>query len=304
MAQPQLSSGPPYASPYAAVGGRPTAIPDLPLLVVFLVLYIAGAASNMTIFQLNRRRGHKFIISLPMFGFCMARITTCVLRVVQTYRPTNIRLAIAAAIFLNAGVLIAYVVVLLLCIRILRALQPQLGWSNPLRLFIKLQYIILALALLLVIAFTVVNLYTLDAHLKTAALWIQRAAILYMLLFNLLSTAVLLLCVMLPRHTAPENFGQGSIAKKLAIASTANLVCVLIAAFRCGTVWVHPRPLNQPGWWHSKAALYAIEFGLEIVVIYLLIIMRFDLVFWVPNGSNGPGDYSRTEKTEGAHIDA
>lgn len=33
----------------------------------------------MTIFQINKRRGHKFLMSGLMFGFCMARTLTMIL---------------------------------------------------------------------------------------------------------------------------------------------------------------------------------------------------------------------------------
>lgn len=72
-------SGPPYAPTTAAVGGIPSTGVDVPIASVFIFLYLLAAAGHMTIFQLNRRRGHKFIMSGLMFGFCMARTTTMVL---------------------------------------------------------------------------------------------------------------------------------------------------------------------------------------------------------------------------------
>jgi hypothetical protein len=75
-------SGPPYASTTAGLGGVPTTTIDDPIIAVFMFLYVLGGATHMTIFQLNRRKGHKFIVSGVIFGFCMARITACVLRLV------------------------------------------------------------------------------------------------------------------------------------------------------------------------------------------------------------------------------
>ncbi len=62
-------SGPPYAPPFAALGGMPTNELDTPITAVFLVLFIIGAVSHMTILQLNRRRSHKFLFSGVLFGF-------------------------------------------------------------------------------------------------------------------------------------------------------------------------------------------------------------------------------------------
>lgn len=78
--QPPPQAGPPYAPRIASVGGRATVGVDVPISAVFLVLFAIGAAGHMTIFQINRRRGHKFIMSALTFGFCMARIVTMIMR--------------------------------------------------------------------------------------------------------------------------------------------------------------------------------------------------------------------------------
>ena len=96
----------PYSPKIAAVGGLPTVGVDVPICSVFLVLFICGAAGNMTIFQLNKRRGHKFLMSGMLFGFCMARIVTQIMRIVWACYPTDVSVAIAATIFVAAGVLI------------------------------------------------------------------------------------------------------------------------------------------------------------------------------------------------------
>jgi hypothetical protein len=72
--------GPPYAPRIASLGGRPTIGVDVPITAVFLFLFAIGAAGHMTVFQINRRRGHKFIMSVLTFGFCMARIVTMIMR--------------------------------------------------------------------------------------------------------------------------------------------------------------------------------------------------------------------------------
>jgi hypothetical protein len=43
---------------------------DTPITAVFLVLFMVGAATHMTIFQLNRKRGHKFLFNAVLFGTC------------------------------------------------------------------------------------------------------------------------------------------------------------------------------------------------------------------------------------------
>lgn len=129
MSATQQPKGPPYAPRTASFGGLPSVIPDIPVCAVLLAIYIAFAATNMTIFQINRRRHHKFLPTVFIFGFCMSRVGALVLRIAWATRQHNVRLAIAAGVFVNAGVLILYIVNLVFAQRILRALQPKLGWN-------------------------------------------------------------------------------------------------------------------------------------------------------------------------------
>ncbi|KAK3077934.1 hypothetical protein LTS18_008872, partial [Coniosporium uncinatum] len=59
--------GGPYPPAIWSLGGRPKVSVDVPITAVFLVLFMGGAATHMTIFQLNRRRGHKFLMSAMLF---------------------------------------------------------------------------------------------------------------------------------------------------------------------------------------------------------------------------------------------
>jgi len=104
------SHGPPYPPTAAGLGGLPTTTLDDPIIAVFLFLFIVAAATHMTIFQVNRRRGKKFLMSAMTFGFCMARIAATCLRLGLSTHPTNISLAIAAQVFVAAGVVILFIV--------------------------------------------------------------------------------------------------------------------------------------------------------------------------------------------------
>lgn len=232
-------------------------------------------------------------MSWAMFGFCMSRVGTFVLRIASATRPGNVRLAIAALIFSNTGVLVIYIVVLLLALRVFRATHPALGWNRSLGKALPIAYGLLLGAILLVIAFTILSFYTLNPTLRTVALWVQRAAILYLLIFNIMSLVLLLLSSLLPRAPDNENFGTGSMDSKLIILGIAVFFSNFIAAFRTGTSWAAARPASNPAWYDSKAAFYVILFGFEIIINYMFLFTRFDKRFWVPNGSNKPGDYSQ-----------
>ena len=232
-------------------------------------------------------------MSWAMFGFCMSRVGTAVLRLAWATRPLNAHLAIAALLFTNLGVLVIYIVVLLLTLRVFRATHPALGWNRLLGKTFTVSYFLLLSAILPVIAFTLLSFYTLNPTLRSVALWIQRVAILYMALFNVMSLVMLLLSLLLPRTRDNENFGTGSMGSKLIILGAAVFFICLIAGLRTGTVWSAPRPASNPAWYDSKAAFYVILLGFEIVILYLFLFTRFDRMFWVPNGSKKPGDYSR-----------
>ncbi|ETI20155.1 hypothetical protein G647_08189 [Cladophialophora carrionii CBS 160.54] len=295
--------GGPYPSKTAAIGGLPTVSTDVPTDAVFIFLYICFAAANMTIFQINRRKGHKFLPSAALFGFCMARIATLSLRIAWATTPHNVRLAIAASIFVNAGILIVYVINLILAQRILRATHPELGWNPILRAAYKVFYACIAGALIMVITSVVLSAYTLNPHTKQACRDVQLAAITYLLVFTCLPAIHVALAVFLPKSQHIEHFGQGSMKSKLIIVTSTALLCMLISGFKTGITWMPPRPVTNPPWYNSKACFYIFNFSLEILLLCILKFTRIDKRFFVPNGSKQAGDYTRLaeegqEKTE------
>ncbi|OAP55552.1 hypothetical protein AYL99_10525 [Fonsecaea erecta] len=297
--------GGPYPSKTAGIGGVPTVTTDVPADAVFIFLYVCFAATNMTIFQLNRRKNHKFLPSGLMFGFCMARIATLCLRISWATSPHNVRLAIAAQIFVNAGILIVYIINLILAQRILRASQPRIGWNPILRAAYKFLYIGIAAALIMVITSVVLSSYTLNPHTRSACRDIQLAAITYLLVFTCLPVIHTAVAAILPTSQDAENFGQGGMKSKLVIVTCSGCLCMLIAGFKAGITWETPRPVTNPPWYDSKACFYVFNFTLEIILLALLTFSRIDKRFYIPNGSTKPGDYSRLseggeQKTEHA----
>lgn len=100
----------------------------------------------------------------------------------------------------------------------------------------------------------------------------------------------------LPTHVPREDFGSGSYRSKVIIVLFNSTLLTLGAAFRAGTAYV-PRPAANPAWYHSKPAFYLFDLTIEIIIVYFLAIVRVDKRFIVPNGSHGPGDYSRSVET-------
>jgi hypothetical protein len=83
-------------------GGTPTPGVDVPVTIVFLILFILGAGTHISIYRANSRRGHKFLLSDLMFDFCMVRNVTCIMRIIWAFvSPRGVILA--ALIFENGG---------------------------------------------------------------------------------------------------------------------------------------------------------------------------------------------------------
>ncbi|MCJ1249665.1 hypothetical protein MMC30_006891 [Trapelia coarctata] len=284
-------SDPPYAPTTAALGGQPTVSLDIPITSVFLLLFILGAAAHMTIFQLNKRRGHKFIMSGAMFGFCMARIITCVMRIVWAAQPTNVSVAIAASIFVAAGVIVLLIINLFFAQRIIRAAHPHTGWHPFFSLAFKCLYALIILTLILIISFTVLSFNTLDPSTRNTARDIQLYGGTLNATIALLPIPLVLLGIIIPRRTRLEKFGAGRHRSKILILLTAAFLLSLGAWFRVGTLYLPPRPRADPAWYHSKACFYVFNFGIESVVIWLYVLLRVDRRFHIPDGSKGPGDY-------------
>ncbi|EGP90268.1 uncharacterized protein MYCGRDRAFT_69060 [Zymoseptoria tritici IPO323] len=299
MSAMAMQQGPPYPPRTAGPGGRPSIYTDVPIAAVFICLYVGAAAGHMTRFQLNRKAGHKFVPSALLFGFCMSRILTCSLRIGSATHPNNISLSIAAGIFLNAGILLVYVINILFAQRILRARQPSVGWNPVLRVVFKLILVLIVVFLFLLIPFIVVTFYTRNPSLLNAARHIQQAAITYFLIVTTLPYWILLLAFRLPRSDREETFGTGSLRTKVLILLVGTTLVVYNAVYKAGTTWASPHPVNDPAWYQSKASYWCFYFVPEVLVLYFYLFMRIDRRFWVPNGSGERKSYV----LEGKKID-
>lgn len=232
-----------------------------------------------------------------MGGFSMARVLTCSLRIGWATNQTDISLAIAAMIFVNAGILIIYIINILFAQRILRAMQPQLGWKPAVKIFFVAVYILTGVSLVLVIVLTVMSFYTLDQMILSEARWIQRGASTYLLVVTILPLILLALAFGMPRSQHTQPFGEGSMASKAILLAISSCLCITIAGFREGTGF-DPRPVTNPAWYHSKAAFYVFNFTLEILILTLYTGMRVDKRFFVPKGSHKRRSYIEEDRVK------
>lgn len=286
-------SGPPYRPQIWALGGVSEKHIDIPVSAVFIFLFLCGAATHMTLFQLNKKRGHKFLFNLFLFIFCMARVATNVLRIASTSLPSNNNLAIAASIFVAAGVLIIFIVNLLFAQRILRSMHPRIGWHPVISIAFKVLYGLVACTLVVVITATVQSFFTLRPRTRKIDRSLQLYGSTLFAVISFLPILIIAISLALPRRSTPEKFGQGRLRTQILTLVVGTLLVSLGATFRCGTSWKHPVPFSQPRpTYFSKACFYIFNFTVEIMVVYFYAIMRVDLRFWIPNGAQGPGSYT------------
>jgi uncharacterized membrane protein YedE/YeeE len=288
----------PYPPKTASIGGVPTVSVDVPISAVFLFLFILGAVGHMFILQTNLRKGHKFIMSGLMFGFCMVRNVTCIMRIVWACYPHDVKVAIAAMIFVNAGVLILLLINVVFAQRVVRAAHPHFGWHRAFHwTFIGL-YVLILLMLAVIITATVQSFYTLNPNTHRIDRDLQRTTGTYFMFISFLPLLMVIVGLIIPRKTHVQKFGSGRWRTKIWILLTTTTLLCLGAAFRCGTQWKNLRPINDPAWYDNKWCFYFFNFTMEIIVVYLYILLRVDRRFHIPDGSKGPGDYVRDDGGE------
>ncbi|KAK3395225.1 hypothetical protein B0H63DRAFT_65371 [Podospora didyma] len=290
------SSGPPYLPTTASPGGLPTPIPDDAVSGVLLLFFVCGAAFHMTTFQINRRRGHKFIFSVLLFGFCMARIAALTMRIVWASYPTNVNVAIAANIFVAAGVLLLFIVNLLFTQRMVRAYHPNFGWNRTITMAFRFLIGSVIALLIMVIVATVHSFFTLDPDARQKDRSVQLFAGTYLAVLAFLPIPILTIASLYPRSHPIEKFGYGSFRTKMYLVLGTATILTLGAGFRIG-VNFDPRPINQPAWYHSKPAYYCFNYVIELIVVYSYGLAGFDRRFHIPDGASGPGHYSGANKS-------
>jgi len=301
--KPQPPSGPPYLPPVAQLGGVPTPIPDVPISAVLLALFVGSAALHMTIFQVNLRRSHFFVFSVLLFGFSMARIVALSMRLAFAYHPTNVSVGIAAGVFTAAGVILLFLVNLLFAQRIVRAYHPSFGWNKTIRWAFRGLFISVAAALIMVITVSIHLFYTLDPVVRGRERDVQLFAGTYLAVMAFLPIPITLTARAAAwwkvrnssdekKRFVAEKFGSGSFRAKMTLLLTTSALLSLGAGFKAGIAFV-PRPITQPAWYQGRAPYYCFNYVIELIVVYMYGLARFDRRFHVPNGSAGPGDYSK-----------
>ncbi|KAL8381651.1 hypothetical protein RB595_005774 [Gaeumannomyces hyphopodioides] len=276
---------------------------DMPICAALIALFLAAGASHLVIFVRNMSRGHKFVFSVLLFAFCMARTAALSARVASAAHPADARVGVAATVLLAAGVLLLYLVNLLLAQRVVRARRPDLGWRRGVTWAFRLVFVGVGAMLIMVVAATVHSFFTPDPAARAADRAVQLVASTSLAVLAFAPAPIVAAAAASARgqgggRPAPERFGQGSARTQAALVIGTSLLLALGAGFRTGVAF-DLRPLSQPAWFHGRGPFYAFNYGIELIVVITYAVFRFDRRFHVPNGSAGPGDYSRAVLRDG-----
>ncbi|KAK0708597.1 hypothetical protein B0H67DRAFT_557045 [Lasiosphaeris hirsuta] len=312
QAQPP-PTGPPYLPQTAQLGGQPAPLPDVAVSAVLLALFVGSAALHMTIFQVNLHREHKFVFSVLLFGFSMARITALAMRIAWTYHLGNASVAIAANVFTAAGVMLLFLVNLMFAQRVLRAYLPGIGWRTGTRWMFRAVYFSVVGVLVMVVTSSVHSMFTLDLEARARERDVLLFAGVYLAVLAFLPIVVVVVAravvffqgrravvtneegekaVPARKGAVTDKFGTGRFRTKLMLLLSTSALLTLGAGFRAAINFL-PRPITDPAWYHSKPAYYCFNFVIELIVVYAYALARFDTRFHVPDGSSGPGHYAK-----------
>ncbi|PSN66627.1 hypothetical protein BS50DRAFT_494310, partial [Corynespora cassiicola Philippines] len=300
---PPQPQGPPYAPHSSSLGGVPSTMPDVAITAVFLFLYVVFAITHFRILKLNAARGHKFVFSGALLGFCKIRVITMSLRIAWSSYPRNVSLGISAQVFVYVGTIILFLVNWFFTQRIVRAQHARWGWSMPYRVVHRMAIVCLVLCLLMLVVAAIQQFFTLDPNTLRIDRNLQLTGQTYFAAFCFAPLVLIAISLILPRR-GTEKFGAGRLRNNIAILAIAATILSAGAIFRCVIAWLPPTPLRTAQgaplpapWYFSKACFYVFNFLTELFVVIFYAVMRVDLRFHVPNGSKKPGDYSRKRQS-------
>ena len=154
-------------------------------------------------------------------------------------------------------------------------------------------YALIVFSVILLVSFSVESYYTLTPSKLRTAHHVLLYGSTYFATAAVLPILLLLAALLKPRTSPEENFGRyGSLRSKILITLWGASLLALGAWFRAGTGYLKPRPATHPAWYQSKACFYVFYFTIEVTVIWSYLFFRIDQRFHVPDGANGPGEYS------------
>lgn len=290
----------PYAPSNWSLGSPASVHDDIAPSAIFLVFFLICLAIDIIISRRNAYAGIKFRLSIPLLSFSLIRIISAILRIVLACYPHHVPLAIAANIFVVAGVVVFYIINFFFVQRLVRAALPTIGWTKAMALFPIVGIAVTVSTLLMLIVTLIQQFYTRDVEIlhidRTISL--VGSTINLVLAFLPIPLLGLTLCVLLYRRLANkstriETIGtSGTFAQKILFLLFVSALLTLGTGFRAGTAWVAPVSVTkEKPWYFSKACFYVFDLGLDAVILMAYLVLRVDKLFWVPDGCVRQGQY-------------
>lgn len=171
-------------------------------------------------------------------------------------------------------------------------MHPKIGWSMPFSIIIRLMAIsVPVLIILQIISIILLFFSTDDASRFNAFETILKFGASYLLILASFPFWAIFLACSIP-GPRPEKFGEGHLRVKTSLVMLAAAMLTTGAIVRT-YAFFNPRAPDNDDVLYSKPIFYTTQFTLEILVVAAYAIVRFDLLFHIPNGSSKPGDYSK-----------
>jgi hypothetical protein len=222
----------------------------------------------------------------------MERVLTSILRIASVSQPQNVRLALAAQIFVAAGVLILFVINIIFAMRLVRATHRSFGWHPAFGIAFKSLFVLVGVTLIMVITATVQGSYTLSAQTRATDRSLQLYGSTLLAIVATLPLLMTVMTLMIP-YSPIDEFGTGRLRTKVITLLISTTLLLIGAWYRCGITWQTPVPRFRPlPGYLGKGPFYILNFLFEFQTVIMYAVLRVDQRWHIPNGASGPGSYS------------
>jgi hypothetical protein len=277
------------SSPFTSVyptGGIPTDGIDIPASAVLLVVYLGLAIIHGYFFFVKSKR--TFVPQAMIMGFCIARVISMSLRIAWTVDVTSKNIAIASNIFLNAGVLLLYIVNMLLAHRFILTIFPQLPRkkSAPFNL-VTFVYVGSAIPLLILVVVPGVQLFLTS---KPSTIHtdrdILRFAQCYLTVFVSMTVIATIASwtIYFTASKKASGLHAGHVTLRAGILFGAGSLLVWIQAVKILQTFytATPETAASPPWFLRRPILYSGFFLPELLVVIIYAVASIRLRFQMP----------------------
>lgn len=218
--------------------------------------------------------------------------------------PRNIKLGIAAQVFVNIGVVLLYFVNLFFTQRIVRAQHPNFGWSKFFSPLIPMVCAITVLTIIALIVGVIQSFYTLDTNIHRIDRIIELygstafSVIAFIPIVIVTLSTLLRLVPGIRGQKALDKFGSGKMSTKIIIVLVSSALLTLAASLKAGTAYLPSIPLDSPStpeptpWYFNRGIFYGFGFGVEVIILFFFMAVRVDKRFIIPDGAKGPYSYA------------